>query len=205
LGESWAGAAKGARDFVFIAIGTGVGASIILNGAPYRGSGWAAGEIGYMLVPGTPETSASPGEPGGLESLIGGEGIKAQWRRLWHPGRTELPNDLTATRIFDHALAGDRLAQSVLEQTARVLSYAIYNIHLVLNCPLVVLGGGAGVHPALRKATEDMLAHLTMRGRPQIITSGLGVEAQLMGALRQALDSAGFCSVLPADKRTARE
>ncbi len=52
LGESWAGAAKGTRDFVFIAIGTGIGAGIILNDRPFRGIGWSAGEIGYMLVPG---------------------------------------------------------------------------------------------------------------------------------------------------------
>ena len=41
IGESWAGAAKGAQDFVFLAIGTGVGAGIVLDGRPYRGSRWA--------------------------------------------------------------------------------------------------------------------------------------------------------------------
>jgi glucokinase len=191
IGENWAGAAKGVQDFVFIGIGTGVGASIVLNGAPFRGSSWAAGEIGYMLVPEIKEFQSNPGEPGGLESVIGGEGIKAQWQRIWRADKTSLPNDLTATQIFDHALAGDPLAKSILEQTARMLSHAIYNINLVLNCQLFVLGGGVGLHPGLRDATEEMLNRLKMRGQPRLTISALGADAQLMGALRLALDLAG--------------
>jgi len=205
VGETWAGAAKGARDFVFIGIGTGVGASIVLNGSPYRGAGWAAGEIGYMLVPGAPEAQGDRGEPGALESIIGGEGIKAQWQQLCRGDHTALPKDLTATQIFDHALDGDSLAQSVLQRTARMLSHAIYNMNVVLNCPLFVLGGGVGVHPALRSSTENMLAKLNMRGQPQLKTSALGPDAQVMGALRQALDLAGFRPALFADKGTGGE
>ena len=69
IGEHWIGAAEGVQDFVFIGIGTGVGASIVLNGVPFRGSSWGAGEIGSMLVPGVKEFQANPGEPGGLEKL----------------------------------------------------------------------------------------------------------------------------------------
>src|SRR5580658_2349555 len=105
IGESWVGAAKGISDFVFLAIGTGVGSSIVLNGMPFRGATWAAGEIGYMLVPDTSDDAVNHGEPGALESLIGGEGIKAQWQKLWHAEHTSLPDDLTATEIFDHAEA----------------------------------------------------------------------------------------------------
>src|SRR5882724_3596369 len=71
IGESWIGAAQGVRDFIFLAIGTGVGAGIVLNGHPFRGMGWTAGEIGYMLVPGTPEEPVERGKPGALEAIIG--------------------------------------------------------------------------------------------------------------------------------------
>jgi glucokinase len=191
IGEHWIGAAKGVQDFVFIGIGTGVGASIMLNGVPFRGSSWGAGEIGYMLVPGIKEFQSKPGEPGGLESIIGGDGIRSQWKSIWRADKTSLPNDLTATQIFDCALTGDALAQSLLEQTARMLSQAVYNINLVLNCPLFVLGGGVGVHSGLCKATEEMLNRLKMRDQPKLITSALGADAQQMGALRLALDLAG--------------
>jgi glucokinase len=190
IGESWVGAAKGTRDFVFIAIGTGIGAGIVLNGRPFRGAGWTAGEIGYILVPGIPDMPHIQGEPGALESMIGGEGIKAQWQNLWRAEGTALPRNLTATEIFDHALAGDPLARTILDQSARLLSHAIVNIDMVLNCPLFVLGGGVGIHRAFRDATEALLKQRNMRAQPQLVCSALGAEAQLMGALRLALDTA---------------
>lgn len=194
VGEHWQGAAQKVRDFAFIGIGTGIGASIMLNGALFRGYGWGAGEVGYMLVPGTPEVHRTPGEPGALESIIGGEGIKAQWRELCQREQSSLPTDLVATQIFDHALTGDSVARSVLERTARILANAIYNVHLILNCPLFVLGGGVGVHPALRNTTEEIMTRLNFLGQPQLTTSALGVDAQIMGAVRQALDVAALRS-----------
>ncbi|WP_263356450.1 ROK family protein [Acidicapsa ligni] len=190
IGESWAGAGASTRDFVFLAIGTGVGAGIMLNGRPFRGMSWTAGEIGYMLVPGTPERPADLGQPGALETIIGGEGIKDQWRSLWRADSTALPQELTATQIFDHALQGDALAQTILNQTARLLANTIYNISLVLNCPLFVLGGGVGIHPALRDATQEILHKWGTRVQPQLLLSTLGADAQLMGAIRLALDTA---------------
>jgi glucokinase len=191
LGEGWAGAAKGTDDFVFLAIGTGIGAGIVLNGRPLRGTSWAAGEIGYMLVPGAPDVAGKRGEPGALESMIGGEGIRAQWRKHWHANNVELPEYLTATEIFDHALAGDASARDLLQQTSMVLSRAIYNIALVLNCPLFVLGGSVGLHQALYDTTRVLMNQLNLRGQPQLVRSTFGSEAQLIGALRLALDTAG--------------
>ena len=205
IGESWIGAAKNVRDFVFLAIGTGIGASIVLDSKPFRGATWAAGEIGYMLVPGTSDVPGNHGEPGALESLIGGEGIKTQWQKLWSTDRSKLPKDLTATEIFDQAQAGDALAQSILEQTARMLSYAIYNMTLVLNCPLFVLGGGVGIHPALCSTTQSMLERLNMRSQPHLAGSALGKDAQLMGAIRLALDTAGSRSTLFENRAAANE
>ena len=190
VGESWVGATQGARDFVFVAIGTGIGAGIVLNRSLFHGAGWAAGEIGYMLVPGTPDAPRKRDEPGALESMIGGEGIRAEWQKIWNANGTTMPQDMTATEIFDAALAGDSLAQTILQQSARMLSHAIYNMSLVLNCPLFVLGGGVGLHPALFSATQNMLQQWAVRGRPQLIPSLLGADAQLTGALRLALDTA---------------
>jgi glucokinase len=94
---------------------------------------------------------------------------------------------VTATQIFDHA-QHDPLAQAVLERSSRTLAYAIYNISLVLNCPLFVLGGGVGVHPALRDAADAQLLAWGTRVQPRIVRSELGADAQLLGAIRLALD-----------------
>jgi glucokinase len=190
IGESQVGAARGTRDFVFLAVGTGIGAGIILNGRLFQGMGWSAGEIGYMVVPGTPTEPAGASEPGALEALAGGEGIKTQWRNAWRPDLTTLPNDLTATQIFDHAIAGDALAQGILKRTSEVFAYAIFNISLILNCPLFVLGGSVGMHPAFVDATQAVLDQREEHARPKLERSTLGAEAQVIGAIRVALDAA---------------
>lgn len=187
FGEIAAGAACGVQDFVFLAIGTGIGAGIVLNSDIFRGMEWSAGEIGYMLVPGTSEDPAQSNEPGALESMVGGEGIRAQWQNLWRADATSLPKDVTATQIFDSALAGDSLAQSVLERSARILSYAIYNIALILNCPLFVLGGTIGMHPAFVAAVQKMLKSRAAQVNPSVKTSTLGADAALVGAVHMAL------------------
>jgi glucokinase len=190
LGEGWLGAAKDVSDFVFVGIGTGVGAGIVLNGQLFRGANWNAGEIGYMLVPGTLETKREIGQPGSLEEMIGGEGIRAQWRTLWNEKVTRLPSSLLATEVFDHALEGDCLAQTILTQTARILFYAIFNMGSVLNCPLFVLGGGVGSHPALLRQVKRLMAEWQIHSAVQIMQSALGPDAQLFGALRLAFDAA---------------
>ena len=196
LGESRAGAAIGIKDFVFVAIGTGVGSGIVLNGQLFRGMAWSAGEIGYMFVPGAEEEPGDRGRPGGLEEMIGGEGIKTHWQRLWRPGNSTLPQTITATEIFDGALRGDPLALTVLRQTTRVLAYAIYNMSLVLNCPLFVLGGGVGMHTALCDATRELLDKWReSRASIEIRHSALRSDAQLIGAIQLALDRAPCAAI----------
>jgi glucokinase len=190
LGEGLAGAAKGTGDFVFIAIGTGVGAGIVLNHRLFRGNRWTAGEIGYMLVPGVSEDPVERGKPGALEAFVGGEGIREQWNRRLREGNSHLPKDLNATQIFDLAVEGSSVAQDILAKAARILAYAIHNISLILNCPLFVLGGSVGVHPALCDAIRKVLQQSGARVQPQIKRSLLGTDAQLIGAVGLALDTA---------------
>ena len=190
LGESWIGSAQGVRDFVFIAIGSGVGAGILLNDRLFQGMGWTAGEIGYMLLPGLPEKAVEQGKPGALEGFVGGEGIRARWKSTWDRSKTSLPLNLMATEIFDHASNGDALAGAVLRDSARTLAHAIYNMALILNCQLFVLGGGVGMHPALVSETRKILEERGSRAVPQLVLSALGKEAQLMGAIRLAMNTA---------------
>ena len=190
VGESWTGTARHIPDFVFLAIGTGLGAGIMLDGRLFRGRAWTAGEVGYMLVPGASEQPSESGMPGALEAIVGGEGIKAQWQTVWSATATKLPYDLVATRIFDYALDGEPLALATLERSSRALAYGILNMALVLNCPLFVLGGSVGVHPALGDATRAILRERSAQVAPTVTLSALGADAQLIGAVRFALDTA---------------
>jgi glucokinase len=189
IGEQGAGVAKGQSNFVFLAIGTGIGAGIVMNGQIHHGSAWTAGEIGYMLVPGTSEAPVELGEPGALEAIAGGEGIRNQWQKRWREDLTTLSKDATATEIFDHALKSDAVAQEVLHLAGRTLAYGIYNISLILNCPLFVLGGTVGIHPALGDAIRQALEQRRVRVQPKLVRSALGVDAQLVGAIYLAIET----------------
>jgi glucokinase len=197
LAESKIGAGKSVRDFVFLAVGTGIGAGIVINGRLFHGMNWSAGEIGYLLVPGTSVKPVETGEPGALESIVGGEGIREQWRSAWRANLTSLPKDLVATQIFDHALAGDALAGTILRKSAETLAYAIYNLAVVLNCPLFVLGGSVGMHPALWKLTGEILTQRDQRVQPQLLRSTLGSDAQVNGAVQLAIETAATRVISP--------
>ena len=190
IGESRFGAARGVHNFVFLAIGTGVGAGVFLNGELLHGEDWTAGEVGYLIVPGTPEAAAGFGEPGSLESVIGGEGIRAQWQRICeeHPGSGR--EGLLPTGVFALAARGDRLAASVLNRSALVLAYAVRNIALIVNSSLFVLGGSVGLSQELCDATNRILEERNERVRPRLVPSALRADAQLMGAVAMALDIA---------------
>jgi glucokinase len=187
VGEHWMGAARGLRDFVFFAIGTGIAAGIFVNGELLHGPNWVAGEVGYLIVPGTPEAPAKRGVPGSLESTIGGQGIHENWLRSRNGKGVA---DVSATEIFSRALDGDLSAQIVLEKSARILAYAVYNMSAILNSSLFILGGGVGISEPLLNATRRVLEPYKQPAQPKLAISTLGQDAQLIGAIRLALDQA---------------
>jgi glucokinase len=191
IGERWRGAARGLSDFVFFAIGTGIAAGIFVNGKLLRGADHAAGEVGYMFVPGASEQVGEPGAPGSLECAIGGEGLRVEWRRIQRTNSRELAGDpRTATEVFQLGQMGNPVAKDFLERAARILAYAVYNMAVVLNPTLFVLGGGVGMNPALVETTQKLLMRFSDPVRPKLAVSALGEDAQLFGSIRLALDTA---------------
>ncbi|HWC20003.1 MAG TPA: ROK family protein, partial [Terriglobales bacterium] len=200
VGEGRCGVAAAVQNFVFIAIGSGVGAGIVIDGDLFHGANWSAGEVGYMQVPGLPSEPLTFDRLGVLESSIGGEGIRNAWLACTSGSRGA--QHLRPTEIFDLAIRGDRCAVQVLETTSQHLATAIANISLVLDTQLVVLGGGIGRHPALVEATRKALARNEF-ARPEVVASGLGSDAQLHGAIWLAIQIAehrGFCRQSVAHK-----
>jgi glucokinase len=193
VGEYWRGAARGVDSFVFIALGTGLGAGIFINGRLHRGAQWSAGEIGYLGVSGKRRTPMKVRELGQLEQAIGGGGIEEEWRRQlqrndsgrWSASVQEL-KDLKASQVFDLAAEGDRAAREVLRYASGILADAIADISLLLNPEVVVLGGGVGSHPELCRAIKK-LAQSHEFAQPLLRSSSLGTQAQLHGAVSVSL------------------
>lgn len=185
IGERWSGSAKGVSNFIFLALGTGIGSGIVLNDRLYHGSDWAAGEVGYLLLPGEEVSPVLMKEPGALEKALGGNAIEGRWRRL-NPGRNGTGR-FRATEIFELAAHGNASARKFLQSSAQVLANAITNISVLLNPSLIVLGGSLGTSEPLVGATRELLKKNDF-AMPRLAISTLGADAQLQGAIRLALD-----------------
>lgn len=187
LGELWYGEGQHAQNMILIAIGTGIGAGIIIDGALYRGSHESSGEIGSML-PGREFLGKRFAEFGALESLASGTGIAECARETLKDQRepAELEK-LLAEDVFDAARLGQAWAQAVIDETVDYLSVAIANLMVSFDPELIVLGGGVTrsadmlVEPILRRI-EGSIPTL-----PRLAVSRLGRRAAVMGAIANVL------------------
>jgi glucokinase len=189
MGENWKGVAQGVDDFIFIALGTGVGAGVFLKGQIYYGAQWSAGEIGYFGTCGHDRGPMRTRDTGQLEQAIDGSGIEAEWQRVLKASAAPIAEELAtlhATQILDLASEGDPRAIEVQRYAARILANMITDIALLLNMDMVILGGGIGTHPSLCRETENLLQRHEF-ARPVLRSSGLGTEAQLLGAIASGL------------------
>jgi glucokinase-like ROK family protein len=189
LGELAYGAAQGVRDLVCIAIGTGIGAGIIIDGALYRGHDEASGEIGYM-VPGVEFLGRCYDRFGALETLASGTGITERANQLLAESGAPLPSEeLDAEFVFAAARAGHAWAQQVVDETVDYLSLAIANVSALLNPELVILGGGVArsadllIEPILQRL-EGVVPFV-----PRLVASPLGRRAAVLGAIALVLDT----------------
>ena len=191
VGEHWHGASAGMDDFIFVALGTGVGAGIFLQGRLHHGSAWSAGEIGYMGVNGLPREALRVRSIGQMERTIGGAGIEREGlrvlKRSGKGGKTVLAK-LRAPQIFDLAQDGDPLAEEVLRYAARVLADCLASLALLLDPETIILGGGVGSHPELCRCTQKLLEQNEF-ARPTLVASSLGTQAQLHGAISMSLSA----------------
>ncbi|MDN4071669.1 ROK family transcriptional regulator [Fictibacillus sp. CENA-BCM004] len=148
IGEQWLGAAKGLSNVVLIAIGTGVGCGIIINGQLYRGATWAAGEIGYMVTDAAKAKGANLSTPhegyGFLERFTGGPGIvqSMQHELKGRPADHSFPRDFTARDVFQKARQGDPDALQVINEVIDHIGFAVANVISIINPEIVLLGGG---------------------------------------------------------------
>ena len=139
VGERSRGVAQGVEDFVFLSVGTGLGAGLVLHGELHRGHHGAAGEVDYAL--GAGHEDAREDDPAAT-------GVTAYAAALAAEGRlaTTLAPPYDARAIFGAARAGDELALAVVDEEARRIARHVVPIAAVADVELVVLGGGIGAN-----------------------------------------------------------
>ena len=185
LGEHAQGAARGVDDVLFLSVGSGLGAGLVLGGRLHRGHRGAAGEVDFVPF----ARAAGPSAPG-VAIDPSANGLIALAERLAgsHPSSLLRPFDTRA--IFDAARAGDALAAAVVAQEARWLALYLASVAAVVDVELAVLGGGIGVNGdlLLEPAVEELRALVPYP--PRLVVSSLGERAVLAGALAVGLELA---------------
>ena len=187
LGELWFGAGQNVQDMILIAIGTGIGAGVIIDGALYRGAKEASGEIGNM-IPGREFLGKNYQDFGALESAASGTGIAARARELLVSRRNQAElDDLSAEDVFEAGRKGEPWAWNVINETVDYLAIAIANLVAFFDPELVVLGGGVS-------RSADMLINPILKrldgaipNPPRLVVSNLGLQATVMGAITNVL------------------
>jgi glucokinase len=183
LAEARLGAGRGQRHVLFVAIGTGIAAALVVGGAGYPGAHGAAGEVGHIVVrPGG--TPCGCGARGCLEAEASAKSIGRRYAELSaRPGATAFD---VATRATD----GEPLAGTVWREAIEALADGLVTAQALYDVGVLVLGGG------LAEAGEALLAPLraefgkriTFHRMPAIVRAGLGDTAGCLGSALLALD-----------------
>jgi len=199
LGERWQGAAHGCRNAIFLAVGTGIGAGILIEDRVLRGQGDIAGAVGWM---GLVQPYADKYAPCGcFEYHASGDGLARVARDylaaepVWQgPLRHTDAASMKGTEIFAAQAQGDLLAQRVLDEAVVFWGMAVANLISTFNPEKIILGGG--VFGPAGELLERIRAEAKKWAQPiafhqvALELSTLGGDAGLIGAGSLAFQAA---------------
>jgi glucokinase len=175
------GAARGCRTVVCLALGTGVGGGVIVDGRLHLGVGGTAGEIGHQTV--LPEGPlCGCGNRGCVEAVASARAI------------CEMGGRATVDAVVAAALGGDARAREAVERAAAWIGIAVANAIVLLNPERVVIGGGiaqsgdAFLDPI--RAEVRRRVHLARADRIEIVPGELGAAAGAIGAALRGAEAA---------------
>lgn len=198
LGEFYFGAARGARNFIYITLSTGIGGGIVIDGKIYTGAIGTAGEVGHMTIDDKGPT-CNCGNRGCWETLASGTALAREARRRIEKGvRTSIleysggdMDRVTPQAIHSAAQQGDRLAKKLIARTGYYVGVGLANLINIFNPELIVIGGGLSrigdmlLKPAFKEAEERAFREAFQAVR--FAAAGLGGHSAVLGAAAFAL------------------
>jgi len=193
MAEHAVGAAAGADDFVLMWIGTGIGLATMLGGRLHRGVTGAAGEIGWLPVPGAPVTAnVRQGRlEGGLQWLAGADAVRALAAESGFAAPTPAESVSAAVAAAGRAADAADAAGRFLDELARRVALGAVAVCTVIDPGLVVLGGEIGLAggTALAGRVAAEVARICPL-RPRVVPTAVASEPVLRGALLTAVQQA---------------
>lgn len=187
LAEAWMGNAKGKKDSVLVAIGTGIGGALIKDGRIHRGTNLHGGEIGYMLSEKREDGSYSIwSDTASTRALV------ENMSRI--SGRPK--EDLDGKMIFEMAERGDASAKEAIDYFYTKLAEGIYNLQYIYDPEVILLGGSISAREELCTKVEEKIEMILKkveigRIRPVIKQCKFMGDANLIGALYHFIQRRG--------------
>lgn len=186
IAERAEGAGRDVDDLVLLWVGRGVGLAVVLSGRLHRGATGAAGEIGYLPLPGVP-SPASVDRPakGAFQALVGAQAVAEL------AARHGLPFDDGAAAAVQAAVDGGDAGEQFLRVLADRLALGVAAVCAVVDPALVILAGevgstGGGALCELVAAGVKRIAPV----HPAVVPTQVGETAVLRGALLTAVQRA---------------
>jgi glucokinase len=196
LGEAWKGAAKGKRNVIYLAVGTGIGAGIMAEGLVIHGEGDLAGAVGWMAL--NREFKRGYQQVGCFEWEASGGALARKARALIssYPeafvssGKDSRSDKNQVEIVCEAARRGQTEAVKLVEEIQDYLAMGVANLVSAFNPEVVVLGGGLFQSPDL--FFEPLQKKFRLWAQPlaarsvKLVLSALGQEAALYGCARSA-------------------
>ncbi|MEU1396027.1 ROK family protein [Micromonospora zamorensis] len=179
LGETRHGVAAGHQTTLFLAVGTGIGASFVVDGTVLAGAHSAAGHAGHQPSPYAGQLPCTCGGQGHLEAIASGPGLAQEYTR-----RTGQPVD-DLRSVAARAADGDATAREVVLLGGAAVGSAVGGLVNMLDPAAVVIGGGvAGLGDLWWQALRDAVRRETLPSLVDVpvLASTLGSDAPLLGA-----------------------
>ena len=202
LGEFYFGAARGAHNFIYITLSTGIGGGIIIDGKIYSGAIGAAGEVGHMTID-DEGPLCNCGNRGCWETLASGTALAREARHRIKEGvATSIleyaegdMEKVTAQVIHNAAEQGDSLAKELIARTGYYVGVGLANLVNIFNPELIVIGGGLSnigdmlLKPAFKVAGQRAYKEAFQAVR--FASAELGRNSGVLGAAAFALQGMG--------------
>ncbi|QDG94472.1 ROK family transcriptional regulator (plasmid) [Rhizobium sp. NIBRBAC000502774] len=179
VGENWLGEGQGIDNLAYVAVGTGIGSGLMVNGALVRGALHAAGELGFLPFGADPFEEESL-RTGAFERVVASVGIRNSYRE-----RTG--EEIPVPAIFERASAGEAHAAALLDDVAKYLARGIGAIAAIANPQKVIIGGSIGLRPELVDRVKRFLP-ACFPYPVDIGVSSLGAWAAIIGGAAIGLE-----------------
>ena len=189
MAERAVGAAVGVDDFVLVWLGVGLGLATMLGGRLHRGAGGAAGEIGYLPVPGVPlPQDVTHPATGAFQRLVGAQALVPLASEYGFRDSTAATAVAAGVRA---AARGDERGAAFLTELAQRVAMGVAAVAVVLDPSLVVLGGDVGLAGGTELASRVAVeVGRISPARPVVVPTAVDGAPVLRGAILAAVDQA---------------